>query len=76
MKSSRWLIIISLPEEGTVYTFSRSVQVAESAPLELDLSFDLQRSLPMLQIGLVLVLLTAFAIALASVLTTAKVEVA
>ena len=52
------------------------MQVAESAPLELDLSFDLQRSLPMLQIGLVLVLLTAFAIALASVLTTAKVEVA
>ncbi|HCK41404.1 MAG TPA: hypothetical protein DHW22_07190 [Planctomycetaceae bacterium] len=76
MKSSRWLIIISLPEEGTVYTFSRSVQVAESAPLELDLSFDLQRSLPMLQIGLVLVLLAAFAIALAYVLTTAKVEVA
>ncbi len=52
------------------------MQVAESAPLELDLSFDLQRSLPMLQIGLVLVLLAAFAIALAYVLTTAKVEVA
>ncbi|MCA9130819.1 MAG: hypothetical protein KDB22_27230, partial [Planctomycetales bacterium] len=35
-------ILISLPEEGTVYTFSRSVQVAENEPLELDLSFGLK----------------------------------
>ena len=34
-------IIISLPEEGAVYTFSRSVQVAENEPLELDLDFGL-----------------------------------
>ena len=32
-------IIISLPEEGKTYTFGRAVQVAENAPLELDLSF-------------------------------------
>ncbi|MCA9263174.1 MAG: hypothetical protein KDA60_04975, partial [Planctomycetales bacterium] len=32
-------IVISLPEEGTVYAFTRSVQVAENAPLELDLRF-------------------------------------
>lgn len=31
-------IVISLPEEGTVYEFTRTVQVADSAPLELDLS--------------------------------------
>jgi hypothetical protein len=32
-------IIISLPEEGTIYSFRRSVQVAENAPLELQLQF-------------------------------------
>ncbi|MCA9189754.1 MAG: hypothetical protein KDA99_29225, partial [Planctomycetales bacterium] len=30
-------LVISLPEEGSVYTFTRGVQVAENAPLELDL---------------------------------------
>jgi hypothetical protein len=35
-------ILISLPEEGSVYTFSRSVQVAENAPLELNLEFASQ----------------------------------
>jgi hypothetical protein len=39
-------ILISLPEEGSVYTFSRSVQVAESSPLELDLSFASQHRVP------------------------------
>ncbi len=33
-------IIISLPEEGNIYSFRRSVQVAENAPLELDLQFN------------------------------------
>ncbi len=42
-------IIISLPEEGSVYTFSRSVQVAENAPLELDLDFGLQLRLHLWQ---------------------------
>lgn len=57
-------IIISLPEEGTVYTFSRSVQVAENAPLELDLDFGLQHRIQLWQAILVLVLLAGFAVAL------------
>ncbi|MFN8740206.1 MAG: hypothetical protein ACK5YR_09830 [Pirellula sp.] len=32
-------IVISLPEEGNVYRFKRSVQVSQGAPLSLDLSF-------------------------------------
>ncbi|MDF1740739.1 MAG: hypothetical protein P1U86_16375 [Verrucomicrobiales bacterium] len=32
-------ITITLPEEGTIYTFKRTVQVAENAPLALDLNF-------------------------------------
>ena len=32
-------IVISLPEEGNVYRFKRSVQVSQGAPLTLDLSF-------------------------------------
>ncbi len=48
-------IIISLPEEGVFYTFSRSVQVAENAPLELDLEFRFTRDLPFWRsIGLLL----------------------
>ncbi len=58
-------IIISLPEEGTVYTFSRSVQVAENAPLELDLAFGLQLRLHLWQTAVVLALLAALASALA-----------
>ena len=54
-------IIISLPEEGTVYTFSRSVQVAENAPLELDLHFGSQLRFRLWQTVLVLALLAAFA---------------
>lgn len=50
-------IIISLPEEGDVYTFGRSVQVAENAPLELDLNFDSTRKLHPWQTALVLALL-------------------
>ncbi|TWT84831.1 hypothetical protein CA13_63120 [Planctomycetes bacterium CA13] len=63
-------ILISLPEEGSVYTFSRSVQVAENAPLELDLDFDLKLRLYFWQVTLVLLLLAAFAAILAFVITT------
>ena len=58
-------ITITLPEEGTVYSFSRSVQVAENAPLELELRFGLQRSLKIWQTALALALLIAIAGALA-----------
>ena len=51
-------IIISLPEEGDVYTFGRSVQVAENAPLELDLNFGSKLRLEWWRIGSVLILLT------------------
>ena len=54
-------IVISLPEEGQVYTFSRSVQVAENAPLELDLGFESRLRLPFLQSTFALVLLACFA---------------
>ncbi|MEM6472832.1 MAG: hypothetical protein AAF802_24940 [Planctomycetota bacterium] len=46
-------ILISLPEEGTKYTFRRTVQVAENAPLELDLDFALERRMRPWQLGLV-----------------------
>jgi hypothetical protein len=64
-------IIISLPEEGTIYTFGRSVQVAENAPLELDLKFDLQRRILLWQTVLVLALLASFA-ATFSLVTTRR----
>jgi len=66
-------IIISLPEEGTVYTFSRSVQVAENAPLELDLDFGLQRRVHLWQALLVLALLVGFAATL-TLFTTKRPE--
>jgi hypothetical protein len=62
-------IIISLPEEGSVYTFSRSVQVAENAPLKLDLEFGLQRSLRIWQTVSLFALLATFAATLAYVTT-------
>jgi len=63
-------IIISLPEEGDVYTFGRSVQVAENAPLELDLDFGSKLRLHRWQMALVLALLGAIGAALAFVTTT------
>ena len=33
-------ISVTLPDEGRVYTFSRSVQVAKDAPLSLELKFQ------------------------------------
>jgi hypothetical protein len=35
-------IVISVPDDGTVYSFVRGVQVAENAPLELELEFSSQ----------------------------------
>jgi hypothetical protein len=58
-------ILISLPEEGTVYTFSRSVQVAENAPLQLDLDFGSELRLHLWQTALVISLLAVFAATLA-----------
>jgi len=55
-------IVISLPEEGQVYTFSRSVQVAENAPLELQLDFDSRLRLPFLKSSFVLLALACFAV--------------
>ncbi|QDT01672.1 hypothetical protein K227x_00390 [Rubripirellula lacrimiformis] len=52
-------ILISLPEEGVVYTFSRTVQVAENSALQLDLDFDHQRRIPWWQTAWVLILLFA-----------------
>lgn len=62
-------IIISLPEEGDIYTFGRSVQVAENAPLELELDFESKSKLHFWQTGLVLVLLVGMSAALAFVTT-------
>lgn len=35
-------IVISVPDDGTIYSFVRGVQVAENAPLELELEFTSQ----------------------------------
>ncbi len=63
-------IIISLPEEGDGYTFGRSVQVAENAPLELQLDFSSKLRLHFWQTALVSALVFGIAAALASVTTT------
>jgi len=57
-------ILISLPEEGTVYTFSRTVQVAQSQPLELDLDFESQARLRPWQIAAAVSLLVIMAVGL------------
>ncbi len=62
-------IIISLPEEGSVYTFGRSVQVAENAPLELELDFARALRLHFWQVVSVLAILAILAAALALVTT-------
>ncbi|MDG2222201.1 MAG: DUF308 domain-containing protein [Rubripirellula sp.] len=66
-------IIISLPEEGTTYTFSRSLQVAENAPLELELDFARTLRLYLWQVTVVLALLAILA-AVLSFVATAKNE--
>lgn len=50
-------IIISLPEEGNIYTFARTVQVTENAPLELDLDFASKLRLHMWRTAMLLALL-------------------
>lgn len=65
-------ILISLPEEGGVYTFSRSVQVAENEPLQLNLRFDLQRRLPIWQAVILLALLVTMAAGFAFTATRRK----
>ena len=42
-------ILITLPEEGNIYSFRRSVQVAENTPLELQLQFNSQYKLRLWQ---------------------------
>jgi hypothetical protein len=54
-------ITITLPEEGTIYTFNRTVQVAENAPLELKLRFASAQRLGFWNSFLVLALLLALA---------------
>ncbi len=63
-------IIISLPEEGDVYTFGRTVQVAENALLELDLEFGSKLRLHVWQIATVLTLLAGIGAALAFAATS------
>lgn len=62
--------IISLPEEGETYTFARSVQVAENAPLELQLEFRNKLSLHLWQIAVVVLLLTIVGASLAYATST------
>lgn len=64
-------IIISLPEEGDVYTFGRSVQVAENAPLQLNLNFGSKLRLHPWQTALLLTLLAALVAAIAFATTRA-----
>ena len=59
-------ITITLPEEGTVYSFRRTVQVAENAPLELTLRFARVHRLDFWRVFLVLALLVVFAGGIAS----------
>ncbi|MDX1925544.1 MAG: hypothetical protein SFV81_03440 [Pirellulaceae bacterium] len=58
-------IVISLPEDGNIYSFRRSVQVAENAPLELQLQFHSQYKLQVWQwtmlVGLVGLLMVGLA---------------
>jgi hypothetical protein len=58
-------IVISLPEDGNIYSFRRSVQVAENAPLELQLQFHSQYKLQVWQwamlVGLVALMMVGLA---------------
>ncbi|MFG0290126.1 MAG: hypothetical protein ACF8CQ_18240 [Rhodopirellula sp. JB044] len=54
-------ILINLPEEGTMYAFTRTVSVTENEPLELDLQFESRYRVPMWQSGLLGLLLAAIA---------------
>jgi hypothetical protein len=50
-------IVISVPEEGTIYSFSRGVQVTENAPLKLDLKFRSEYRLREWQWGVIAIML-------------------
>ena len=58
-------MVISLPEDGHVYSFRRSVQVAENAPLELQLHFNSQYRLHIWQWAVVVGLISLLAAGLA-----------
>ena len=58
-------IRITFPEEGRVYTFGRSVQVAEKAPLDLDLRFERIHRVGSGSVLFVILLLVAFGLAVA-----------
>lgn len=58
-------ILISMPEEGTVYRFSRGVQVAEDTALQLDLEFGSVRQLHPWQWALAAAVLAILTISLA-----------
>ena len=67
-------IIISMPEEGNVYAFGRSVQVAENVPLELDLEFANQSRLHIWQTIVVMGLLVVVAGAFSIVMTKRETD--
>ncbi len=54
-------ITITLPEGGTAYSFNRTVQVSENAPLELDLRFDSAQKLSTIKSLFVILLLAGIA---------------
>ena len=54
-------ILITLPEEGNIYIFRRSVQVAENSPLELQLRFHSQYKLRSWQWLMLAVLISVLA---------------
>lgn len=60
-------ISITLPEEGTAYTFHRTVQVAENAPLQLELTFAKATKLGFWKsiAAALLLLITGFGVAVA-----------
>ena len=59
-------INVTLPDEGTVYSFNRTVQVSDNAPLELKLKFGAARDLGFWRVLGLLVLLAAIAIGVAT----------
>ena len=66
-------IVISLPEEGEVSTFSRSVQVSENSPLELQLEYVATLDLPFGRSLFTLLLLFVGSAALVGVIGVKKV---
>ena len=58
-------LTVTLPEEGTVYAFTRAVQVAENAPLELELSFAKTESLSIWRFAALVALLAVLGFVLA-----------